>query len=512
MLVTLCGGTNIERNKIEPIHSRGINQKPGATPSKSDDANQNQKRHASLEAEKLNVIQEAYSSYSSEGYSIAVSALNKETRNHLKREVLNALGIENAPASVANAHNSGALFVHTLYKNFNQHKTGRFVVHPKNAVISILTYENGRFVRSGVKEELSRITQEAINKSDTIISCTNRAVTSRPDELEFALSPSMNRILGSRTPILAAQLRVFRNASNSRLNEPFQVKAIRHFDDAATVPVDVDYTGWLTLNLTSDVKAWMKTRDQETDSKLNLTLSVTTSDDRDDALLDSGLVTSFDAHREQQPFLVMYLVTKDVRNKPFKAEELTESQMLRDLDELRRYEPSRRDDSYDQRSRRSLQQQQQQQQQNQKAPQQHSQQQTPAINPLLHQEPQQTVAKPQKPHLRSPIRNPYHHKFCNKHPFYVSFIDLKWNDWIIAPDGYEASYCSGDCPFPLNPSLNSTNHAIVQMLAHQMFRQIPKPSCVPTKLLSISVLYYDDYSNVVLKEYRNMIVLSCGCL
>lgn len=40
---------------------------------------------------------------------------------------------------------------------------------------------------------------------------------------------------------------------------------------------------------------------------------------------------------------------------------------------------------------------------------------------------------------------------------------------------------------------------------------VPKPCCAPTKLNAISVLYFDDSSNVILKKYRNMVVRSCGC-
>ena len=50
----------------------------------------------------------------------------------------------------------------------------------------------------------------------------------------------------------------------------------------------------------------------------------------------------------------------------------------------------------------------------------------------------------------------------------VSFRDLNWDDWIIAPDGYDSFYCQGECSFPLNSHLNATNHAIVQTLVHLM--------------------------------------------
>lgn len=41
---------------------------------------------------------------------------------------------------------------------------------------------------------------------------------------------------------------------------------------------------------------------------------------------------------------------------------------------------------------------------------------------------------------------------------------LFFKDWIIAPEGYAAFYCDGECSFPLNAHMNATNHAIVQTL------------------------------------------------
>ena len=104
------------------------------------------------------------------------------------------------------------------------------------------------------------------------------------------------------------------------------------------------------------------------------------------------------------------------------------------------------------------------------------------------------------------------YKGCQKRVLRVSFRDLNWQDWIIAPEGYEAYFCHGDCDFPLNSHMNATNHAIVQTLAHLMNPdEVPKPCCAPTQHSGISVLYLDDSSNVVLKKYRNMVATRCGC-
>ncbi|XP_042568649.1 bone morphogenetic protein 7-like [Cyprinus carpio] len=100
-----------------------------------------------------------------------------------------------------------------------------------------------------------------------------------------------------------------------------------------------------------------------------------------------------------------------------------------------------------------------------------------------------------------------------KHELYVSFRSLSiFQDWIIAPEGYAAYYCMGECAFPLNSYMNATNHAIVQTLVHFINPEmVPKPCCAPTQLHAISVLYFDDSSNVILKKYRNMVVRACGC-
>lgn len=49
---------------------------------------------------------------------------------------------------------------------------------------------------------------------------------------------------------------------------------------------------------------------------------------------------------------------------------------------------------------------------------------------------------------------------------YIIYIYIYnvFKDWIIAPKGYAANYCDGECSFPLNAHMNATNHAIVQTL------------------------------------------------
>lgn len=103
-------------------------------------------------------------------------------------------------------------------------------------------------------------------------------------------------------------------------------------------------------------------------------------------------------------------------------------------------------------------------------------------------------------------------EICQRRPLYVDFSNVGWSDWIVAPPGYDAFYCQGDCPFPLADHLNSTNHATVQSLVHSIDSEMaPKACCVPTQLNPISMLYLDDQNKVVLKNYQDMTVVGCGC-
>ncbi|XP_068592784.1 protein DVR-1 [Cebidichthys violaceus] len=101
---------------------------------------------------------------------------------------------------------------------------------------------------------------------------------------------------------------------------------------------------------------------------------------------------------------------------------------------------------------------------------------------------------------------------CKARRLYIDFKDVGWQDWIIAPQGYMANYCHGECPFPLSESLNGTNHAILQTLVHSLDPEVtPQPCCVPVRLSPISMLYYDNNDNVVLRHYQDMVVDECGC-
>ncbi|KAM4715140.1 bone morphogenetic protein 2 [Anableps anableps] len=103
---------------------------------------------------------------------------------------------------------------------------------------------------------------------------------------------------------------------------------------------------------------------------------------------------------------------------------------------------------------------------------------------------------------------------CRRVPLFVDFDEIGWSGWIISPRGYNAYHCKGSCPFPLGVGLRATNHATVRSIMHTLKlpgEEVGAPCCVPDRLQSISLLYFDDEENVVLKQYDDMVALSCGC-
>ncbi|XP_030016283.1 inhibin beta A chain-like [Sphaeramia orbicularis] len=107
-------------------------------------------------------------------------------------------------------------------------------------------------------------------------------------------------------------------------------------------------------------------------------------------------------------------------------------------------------------------------------------------------------------------------RMCCKRQFYVNFKDIGWNDWIIAPSGYHANYCEGDCPnhaASVSGSSLSFHSAVINHYRLRGFGpfQNTKSCCVPTRLRAMSMLYYNEEQKIIKKDIQNMIVEECGC-
>ncbi|XP_011495081.1 PREDICTED: inhibin beta chain [Ceratosolen solmsi marchali] len=102
---------------------------------------------------------------------------------------------------------------------------------------------------------------------------------------------------------------------------------------------------------------------------------------------------------------------------------------------------------------------------------------------------------------------------CCKQRFYVSFSQLGWDDWIIAPQGYYANYCRGDCAaghrtpdtFP-----NYYTHVIEEYRKMDRLAGM-QPCCAPLKFSPMSLIYYGPDSNIIKRDLPKMVVDECGC-
>ncbi|XP_014853664.1 PREDICTED: inhibin beta B chain [Poecilia mexicana] len=104
---------------------------------------------------------------------------------------------------------------------------------------------------------------------------------------------------------------------------------------------------------------------------------------------------------------------------------------------------------------------------------------------------------------------------CCRQQFYIDFRLIGWNDWIIAPSGYFGNYCEGNCPAYMAgvPGSASSFHTAVvnQYRMRGMSPGSMNSCCIPTKLSTMSMLYFDDEYNIVKRDVPNMIVDECGC-
>ncbi|XP_015607274.1 protein 60A [Cephus cinctus] len=377
--------------------------------------------------------------------------VTQREKREVEHEILNLLGLPDRPRNtggkVPQVKRSAPKFLLDIYKNT--------LGEDEEKPVTLHTQTSGEFDLTG--QDL-----RAIDQSDVIMSFAahNHHVAGvrheRGKRLWFDVSevPPGEHIIG-------AELRLYQSSDikNHRNRGSYMITAYRvlrtedgerELQYVDSVNTTTGHEGWLTLNVSEPLQHWVN----NPDGNRGLYLSVHPADRSVHEMRpeDIGIVGSR-GDADRQPFMVGF----------FKSSGIREAKVRQKRDARRRKKSE--SSSLDYRS-------------------------NPYTDPAIQ----------------------YSSRTCKIQTLYVSFKDLKWQDWIIAPDGYDAYYCSGECNFPLNAHMNATNHAIVQTLVHLVSPgKVPKPCCAPTKLSAISVLYFLDESNVILKKYKNMVVKSCGC-
>lgn len=101
---------------------------------------------------------------------------------------------------------------------------------------------------------------------------------------------------------------------------------------------------------------------------------------------------------------------------------------------------------------------------------------------------------------------------CELHDFRLSFRQLKWDNWIVAPHRYNPRYCKGECPRAVRHRYGSPIHTMVQNIIYEKLdSSVPRPSCVPATYSPLSVLTVEPDGSIAYKEYEDMIATKCTC-
>lgn len=92
---------------------------------------------------------------------------------------------------------------------------------------------------------------------------------------------------------------------------------------------------------------------------------------------------------------------------------------------------------------------------------------------------------------------------CCRYPLRVDFVSFGW-DWVIAPTGYTANYCAGECRH--RHVDDNPNAYLVQ--------QVPlgtTPCCTAAKWFPLAMLYFDHAHTVLYTYMQKMIIDRCSC-
>lgn len=98
---------------------------------------------------------------------------------------------------------------------------------------------------------------------------------------------------------------------------------------------------------------------------------------------------------------------------------------------------------------------------------------------------------------------------CCRYPIKISFADISWDDWIIAPHEYKGYYCAGNCPY--RHKIANTFAGIKALLHLKHPNKVPSPCCVATKLSPFTILHYDYEGKYQFSEYPDLVVEQCKC-